>query len=416
MISLLDLCRRIEAGALSPNDALRESLAAIAQADSEIGAFVAVDAGVRSGGAGPLQGIAVAVKDIMDTADLPTEYGSPIYSGWRPKADASIVALLRRAGGSVIGKAATTPFAFLDPAGTRNPHNTAHTPGGSSSGSAAAVAAGMVPLAFGTQTGGSMIRPASYCGVAAIKPSFRILPTVGTKTYSWSLDTPGLFAATIADVAYALAALTGRDEVRVDRRAPEAPKIGLVLQDFAGDPEDASRMALEQAVSAASRAGATVIDLSLPDPVSAAFPEHPTIQDFEVRQALAWEYDHHRDALSPLLRDALDAAQGITPAQYDAARRITNRARIALRDVFSDCDVLLTYAAPGAAPKGLSSTGNSRFNRLWTLMGNPCVSVPGRYDEAGLPVGIQVIAAFGADDKALAAAAFLEKAIRDYQS
>jgi Asp-tRNA(Asn)/Glu-tRNA(Gln) amidotransferase A subunit family amidase len=416
MISLLDLCRRIEAGALSPNDALRESLATIAQADSEIGAFVAVDAGVRPGGAGPLQGIAVAVKDIMDTADLPTEYGSPIYSGWRPKADASIVALLQRAGGSVIGKAATTPFAFLDPAGTRNPHNTAHTPGGSSSGSAAAVGAGMVPLAFGTQTGGSMIRPASYCGVAAVKPSFRILPTVGTKTYSWSLDTPGLFAATIADVAYALAALTGRDEMRVDQRAPEAPKFGLVLQDFAGDPEDASRVALERAISAASRAGATVIDLPLPDPVAAAFPEHPTIQDFEVRQALAWEYDHHRDALPPILRESLDAAQGITPAQYDAARRITNRARIALRDVFSDCDVLLTYAAPGAAPKGLSSTGNSRFNRLWTLMGNPCVSVPGLYDEAGLPVGIQVIAAFGADDKALAAAAFLEKAIQDYQS
>ena len=415
MISLLDLRRRIEAGALSPNDALRESLSTIAQADSEIGAFVAVDAGVRPGGAGPLQGIAVAVKDIMDTADLPTEYGSPIYSGWRPKADSSIVALLRRAGGSVIGKAATTPFAFLDPAGTRNPHNTAHTPGGSSSGSAAAVAAGMVPLAFGTQTGGSMIRPASYCGVAAIKPSFRILPTVGTKTYSWSLDTPGLFAATIADVAYALAALTGRDEMRIDQRAPEVPKIGLVLQDFAGDPEDASRVALERAVSAAFRAGATVVDLSLPDPVSAAFLEHPTIQDFEVRQALSWEYDHHRDALPPILRESLDAAQAITPAQYDAARRITNRARIALRDVFSDCDVLLTYAAPGAAPKGLSSTGNSRFNRLWTLMGNPCVSVPGLYDEAGLPVGIQVIAAFGADDKALAAAAFLEKAIQDYQ-
>jgi Asp-tRNA(Asn)/Glu-tRNA(Gln) amidotransferase A subunit family amidase len=416
MMSLLDLRRRLEAGALSPQDALRESFAAVAQSDPEIGAFVSVDAGVRPGHAGPLQGVAVAVKDIIDTADLPTEYGSPIYSGWRPKADAAIVSLLRRAGGSVVGKAVTTPFAYLDPARTRNPNNLAHTPGGSSSGSAAAVAAGMVPLAFGTQTGGSVIRPASFCGIAAIKPSFRILPTVGIKTYSWSLDTAGLFAATVADVAYALAALTGRQDVRVDQRAPGTPRIGLVLQDFAGAPEDASREALETAAAAAARAGATVSELSLPDPFAAAFEAHPIIQDFEVRQALAWEYDHHRDALPPMLCDALDAAQDLTPAEYDVARRAASRARAALRDVFASCDVLLTYAAPGAAPKGLGSTGNSRFNRLWTLMGNPCVSVPGLRDSPGMPVGVQVIASFGDDDKALAAAAFLEDAIRSHQS
>jgi Asp-tRNA(Asn)/Glu-tRNA(Gln) amidotransferase A subunit family amidase len=272
----------------------------------------------------------------------------------------------------------------------------------------------MVPLAFGTQTGGSVIRPASFCGVAAIKPSYRVLPTVGVKAYSWSLDTPGLFAATIDDVAFALAALTGRDEVRVDGRTPSAPRIGIVTQDFAGEPEPASDAALNAAARAAERAGASVRAISLPAILGDAFRSHQPLQDFEARQALAWEYDHHRDALPPLLRSALEAAENIPVAAYDSARRIAHRARGALGEIFGEVDVLLTFAAPGAAPKGLASTGSARFNRLWTLMGNPCVNVPGRIDEAGMPVGIQVVAAFGKDENALAAAKFLDEAMRAF--
>src|SRR5215212_12223331 len=181
MISLLDVLRRIDAGEITPQDAIRAAHDAIGRADDEIRAFVHVDASARAAAEGPLRGIAVGVKDIVDTADMPTEMGSPLYAGWRPKADAPVVTALRKAGATPIGKTATTAFAFLDPAPTRNPRNTGHTPGGSSSGSAAAVAAGMVPLAIGTQTGGSVIRPVSYCGVAAIKPSFRLIPTVGVK-------------------------------------------------------------------------------------------------------------------------------------------------------------------------------------------------------------------------------------------
>jgi len=269
----------------------------------------------------------------------------------------------------------------------------------------------MVPLAFGTQTGGSVIRPASFCGIAAVKPSYRILPTAGIKAFSWSLDTPGLFAARVADVAYALAALTGRDEVLVDGTSSVSPRIGIVTQDFAGEPEPASSAALETAARCSERAGARVRRIDLPAPLAEAFHIHAVLQDFEARQALSWEYDHHRDALPPLLRKALDDARMITVRDYDEARRKAHRARGALAAVFDEVDVLLTYSAPGPAPEGLGSTGNARFNRLWTLMGNPCVNVPGYLDASGLPVGVQVVAGFGRDEKALAAASVVERAI-----
>jgi Asp-tRNA(Asn)/Glu-tRNA(Gln) amidotransferase A subunit family amidase len=412
MLSLLDLLRRIDAGTLTAEGALRLSRDAILAEDDRIGAFVTVDHAAAVGQAGPLRGIAVGVKDIIDTADMPTECGSPIYAGWRPKADATVVSLAKRAGATVLGKTTTTAFAYLDPTATRNPRNLAHTPGGSSSGSAAAVAAGMLPLTIGTQTGGSVIRPASFCGVAAIKPSFRVLPTVGIKTYSWSIDTPGLFAATVEDVAFALAAMTGRDEVRVDGIDVPAPRIGVVLQDFAEPPEPDSVAALESAIRAAEKAGAAIRSLDLPEALAEAFRVHATLQDYEAVRALAWEYDHHRDALPPILRRTLDEAREITVADYDDGRRAAHRARGVLGEIFDGIDVLLTFSAPGPAPKGLGSTGNARFNRLWTLMGNPCVNIPCRNNEEGLPVGVQVIAAFGKDDKALAASKFIEGALR----
>lgn len=415
MLSLLDLLSRIDAGTLTPEGAVRLSRDAIVQGDDDIRAFVTVDFAAAVQTDGPLRGISVGVKDIVDTADMTTECGSPIYAGWRPKADAPLVALARRAGATIIGKTTTTPFAYLDPTETRNPRNPAHTPGGSSAGSAAAVGAGMIPLAIGTQTGGSVIRPASFCGVAAVKPSYRVLPTVGVKAFSWSLDTPGLFAATVADAAYALAAMTGRDEVRVDRRTPAAPRIGIVTQDFAGAPEAASSAALDAAARAVERAGASVRAVALPPILAEAFELHPTIQNVEARQALAWEYDHHRDALPPLLRALLDEAQTIPLAAYDDARGTAHRARGALGQAFADCDVLLTFSAPGAAPHSLASTGQARFNRLWTLMGSPCVNVPGLTDPAGLPVGVQVVAPFGRDEVALEAASFIEAALRRLQ-
>lgn len=411
MISLADLQRRIDSGELSADAAIAQSVEAIDIHDKPIGAFVCRTENPRAQEAGPLRGIAVGIKDIIDTADLPTAMGSPIYRGFRPRADASVVMLLKQAGATIAGKTTTTAFASVDPTVTLNPRNTDHTPGGSSSGSAAAVAAGMIPLALGTQTGGSVIRPASFCGVAAIKPSFRMLPTVGVKCFSWTLDTVGLFAAGIEDLAQGLSAMTGRVELRPGG-AIETPRIGVVTQDFAGAPEASGAEALRIATKAAERAGSSVRELTLPDIVGEAWRIHPTLQDFEAHRALAWEYRTRHADMPPLLRGRLDESVGIPPADYDAARSVANRARKALAKMFDEVDVLLTFSAPGAAPKGLAATGEPRFNRLWTLMGVPCVNIPAYVAEGGLPVGVQVIARFGDDAGALKAARFLEQALR----
>jgi Asp-tRNA(Asn)/Glu-tRNA(Gln) amidotransferase A subunit family amidase len=416
MLSALDLVRRIESGALSSRAAVELCAEAIAEREQDVGAFVALDldAARRAADAPglaalPLRGLPVAFKDIFDTADFPTQYGSPIYSGYRPRADASAVVMTRRAGGVVIGKTVTTQFASLVPSGTRNPHNLAHTPGGSSAGSAAAVAAGMVPIAFGTQTAGSVIRPAAFCGVAAFKPSYRLIPTVGVKTVSWHLDTAGLFGAGVADVAFAAAAVLERD-LRVDRNAPAPPRIALALTHLWPQASPAMQKACETAGRIAQAVGATVAEVTLPPLLEQAYAAQFIIQDYETFRALAFEYDRHRDQIDALLRKQLDAAAAISADDYDAARRTGSRSRQALADTMADYDVILTPSAPGAAPHSLGATGNPMFNRLWTLMGAPCVNVPG-LSENGLPLGVQIVGRFGRDRAALEAALFLEQAI-----
>ncbi|MFN5485808.1 MAG: amidase family protein, partial [Bradyrhizobium sp.] len=286
MISLADFQARIEQGALLPDAAIGQSLEAIRAQDNAIGAFVRHDPRARAQTAGPLRGIAVGIKDIIDTADFPTEMGAAIYRGHQPRADAPVVMALKQAGATIIGKTTTTAFAANDPTATVNPRNHAHTPGGSSSGSAAAVAAGMVSLALGTQTGGSVIRPASFCGVAAIKPSYRLLPTVGVKCFSWTLDTVGLFGAGVRDVALGLAAMTKRTDLVVPSAVP-APRIGMVTQAFAGAPEPSGAEALQRAARAGLLRGATVREIAVADVIAEAWRIHPDVQEFEAHQSLA---------------------------------------------------------------------------------------------------------------------------------
>jgi Asp-tRNA(Asn)/Glu-tRNA(Gln) amidotransferase A subunit family amidase len=224
------------------------------------------------------------------------------------------------------------------------------------------------------------------------------------------LDTVGLFAAGVKDLGCGLSAMTNRPEL-LPGTAIETPRIGVVTQDFAGLPEAAGGEALRIATRAAERAGASVRSITLSEIIAEAWRIHPIVQQFEAHQAFCWEYRTHYDAMPPLLRARLDESVGITPAAYDEARGIANRARRSLMKVFDDVDVLLTFSAPGAAPKGLASTGDARFNRLWTLMGVPCVNVPADVAEGGLPVGVQVIARFGDDAGALAAARFVEDAL-----
>ena len=417
MLSALDLARRIEAGELKPRAAVELCAEAIAARETEVGAFVALDLDAARRGADapglaalPLRGLPVAFKDIFDTADLPTQYGSPIYEGFRPPADATAVALTRRSGGIVIGKTVTTQFASLVPSVTCNPHNLSHTPGGSSAGSAAAVAAGFVPITFGTQTAGSVIRPAAYCGVAGFKPSYRLIPMVGVKAVSWHLDTAGLFGAGVADVAFAAAAVLDRD-LRVDRAPPAAPRIALVRTHLWPQANAAMQTAVETAARIAAAAGATVTELTLPPILEDAYEAQFTVQDYENVRALAFEYDRHRDRIDASLRDHLTAALAISADEYDAARRTASRGRQALADAMADFDVILTPSAPGAAPHGLGATGNPMFNRLWTLMGAPCVNVPGLRDNE-LPLGVQIVGRFGRDRLTLEAALFVEQAIK----
>ncbi len=420
MLSALDLARRVEAGELSPAGVVELCAQAIAAREAEIGAFQVLDierarrtaqASADVLRARPLRGLPVGIKDIFDTADFPTECGSSIYRGHQPATDAVVVSMVRRAGGLVLGKTVTTTFAHMHPGRTRNPVNPEHTPGGSSSGSAAAVAAGMLPIAFGTQTGGSVIRPAAFCGVAGFKPSYKLIPTVGAKCFSWHLDTVGLFAAGVADVAFAAAAVTERD-LRVDRRPPSPPRIALVRSHLWPDASAAMRAAVESTAAAAARAGARVEDVDLAPIIEEAWRLHPVIQDYEAYRALAFEYDRYREQIPPVTRELLDAASAITADQYDAARRTARLARQAFNEMMTDWDVVLTPSAPDAAPRTLGSTGSANFNRLWTLLGTPAVNVPGYRNAEGLPLGVQVVGRFGRDHAALEASLFVEDAIR----
>jgi Asp-tRNA(Asn)/Glu-tRNA(Gln) amidotransferase A subunit family amidase len=417
MLKALELIGRLEAGEISPSQVIDMCAEAIAKREAEVGAFVTLDLdGARKAAqieglmGKPLRGLPVAFKDVFDTADLPTEYGSPIYAGHRPKADASLVSLVARNGGVTLGKTVTTEFAYQDPGKTRNPHNPKRTPGGSSSGAAAAVAAGFVPIATGTQTGGSVIRPAAYCGVAGYKPSFGLLPTVGMKCLSWHLDTAGLFAASVADVAFAAAAISDRD-LRVDRTAPASPRIAVLREYPWPSASDDMVAAVEAAVRAAAAGMARIRDVKLPPVVAASFKAHATIQGYEAARSLAFEYGRHGERLSKNLRDMVETGMKITAEAYDDARRTASRARQSLGDLMSDFDVILSPSAPGIAPEGLASTGTSTFNRLWTLMGSPCINVPGLADDNAMPLGVQVIGRFGTDRATLEAALFVESAL-----
>lgn len=414
MQRVTDITAAVAAGTMTPRTALEASFAAIAEMDPGIGAFEAIaerEALLRAAAdaTGPLAGIALGVKDIIDTFDLPTRYGSPIYDGHRPAADAPIVALARRQGAAVIGKTVTTEFAFFNPSRTVNPHNPAHTPGGSSSGSAAAVAAGMVPAALGTQTAGSIIRPAAYCGIAGYKPSFRLVPAIGMKTFAWTLDTIGFFAAGAADVALFAELLTGR-QLSAMPVEPASIAIGLYRSDIWNEADRAMQTAVETVAELASKAGARVVDIAEPQALAQARDTHVTIQDYEAAHAFGDELARHEGELSSILLQTLRNGRAIAPHVYDRARGVARRARHTANELFETVDILLTPSAPGPAPEGLTATGKPIFNKLWTLVGTPCVNVPGLAED-GLPLGVQVVSRFGRDRLALSVAAWLEALI-----
>jgi amidase len=337
---------------------------------------------------GPLHGAAIGVKDVIDTADMPTAYGSVIYAGHRPAADAACVALLRAAGAIVLGKTATTEFAGWHAGPTVNPRDPRRTPGGSSSGSAAAVAAGMVPAALGTQTGGSVIRPAAFCGVVGFKPSFGLIPRAGVKTLADSLDTVGVLAANVADAARVAGVLAGWAATAPDPFP--GPRVGLHPTIHAGRAEPAAIALLREVADRLGRAGARIVPVTAPPAFDALYELQPLIETAESARALAHEWHCHRDALSPSLRASIEAGAATAPEAYReaVARAEACRASDAL---FADCDVLLTPSALGEAPLGLADTGDNLFNRIWTLLHVPCLTLPASRGANGLPLGVQLV-------------------------
>jgi len=408
-LSAAEAARRIEARELTAEALAAACLERIAGRDDAVRAWAFIHAKQALAEAreldrmprrSRLHGVPFGIKDIIDTASLPTEYGSPIYRGHRPAADAACVALLRRAGCLVLGKTVTTEFANNHPSPTRNPHDPAHTPGGSSSGSAAAVADCMVPLALGTQTGGSVIRPAAFCGAFALKPSFGSINRQGMKFDAESLDTIGIFARGAEDLALALSVLS-------DRPVPDfasfagKPRIGLCRTPRWQDADALSQANLEDAGRLLSKAGAAVGDFELPPGSEALFDRHKVIMGYENARALAWEYANFPEQLSATLRPRLEEGWQVPRAEYDAVRESARQCRRALAESIRSVDFLLTPSAPGEAPRSHDTTGDPVFNRAWTLFGVPCVTVPFGKGAHGLPLGVQLVGPFDGDSALL---------------
>jgi amidase len=409
---------RLERREIGAEELTRACLDRIAAEDRRLGAFEHLDPDRALAEARridaldprpPLAGLPVAVKDIFDTADLPTEHGTPIFRGRRPARDAVAVARLRAAGAVILGKTVTTELAFFRPGRTRNPHDLARTPGGSSSGSAAAVAARLVPAALGSQTAGSVVRPASFCGVVGFKPTFGLVPMEGVLAQAPSLDTFGLFVRDVAAVPLLVGAAAGRPLAAPALRAP--PRLALCRTSEWPKAEPSTRAVVEEVARGLARAGAPVGELVLPPLLDGLAEAQRDLQALEAARSFRPLRDAHPDRLSRVLLDLVAAGERVSAAREAELRALSARCRAALPALLAPWDALLTPAAVGEAPASLETTGDPALDRIWTLLGTPAVSLPLGRGPAGLPVGVQVVAAPGADAALVAVGAWIEGAV-----
>lgn len=405
-------------GSLSPLRYARHISARNAELDPHLAIWAHYDeeAFLRSAEkprAGPLHGLPVAVKDIFDTYDLPTECGSTLLRGRRPNADAAAVAALRSAGGIVIGKTVTTEFAYAHPGATRNPGNPLHTPGGSSSGSAAAVAAGLVPLAIGTQTAGSIIRPAAFCGVVGFKPTFGWINRGGVMPFAESLDTVGGFARSAAD-AWLLIEIMGGEAAPQPLREPQRPpRIGFCRTHWWNEAAPDVQRTVDAAADALSDAGAEIGEVSLPDVGEDLQGVHLEIMAHEASRVFAHYRAHCPTELSSVLMALIEKGEAISPDEYRKRLRQAERARIEATSALWHMDVVLTPSAINEAPEGLASTGDALFNRVWTLLHGPAVHLPFGTGTAGLPLGVQLVAAPWRDRQLAEAALWAQRTLAE---
>lgn len=422
----------------SAEEYVTELQSRIAELDGDIDAWAyydpsqALDAARRSGMPAvraasrlPLGGTPIAIKDIIDTADMPTEIGSPIFKGRRPERDAFVVERLKQLGAVVMGKTMTTEFAWSFPGKTRNPHNKNHTPGGSSSGSAAAVAAGFVPAALGTQTMGSVIRPAAFCGVVGYKPSYGLISRRGIHPFANTLDHVGVFTRSVEDAGFLAHLLMGYDAddssclstggfvpgVFSIPNLPEQPRLALVRSPAWPLVEEAQKNCLYENAETLRRAGAQVDEIALPRLFDEALPAAQTIMRCEAALIFGPLREQHPDKVSANIDDVVKTGQAFSAHDYLKALSIRMTLRAALREVLLDYDAIITPPAPGEAPEGLSGTGNPAFCAIWSLLGVPAITIPVTTGPNGLPLGLQIVGDYLADQRLLRVANWCENHI-----
>jgi Asp-tRNA(Asn)/Glu-tRNA(Gln) amidotransferase A subunit family amidase len=430
-LSAVDAAQAIRDGVISAEQLMRACLARVDAVDSEVQAWAHLDAPyalerarardeARSRGeaAGPLHGVPVGIKDIIDTADMPTEDGTVLHAGRLPVADAALVHALRAAGAVIMGKTVTTELATYAPGKTRNPHNPAHTPGGSSSGSAAAVAAGMVPIAVGSQTNGSVIRPAAFCGVYGFKPTHGLIPRSGVLKQSRALDQIGVFARTLDDIALVSEQIMFAHEADPDTRPRARPPLLATLREapplppsiaFVKTPvwERAAAETREAFAELVAHLGERVTEVELPDSASRAWDWQRTVMEAEMAANYDAEWERGRERLSASLRGQLERGRAIPALDYQKALARIPLVNEALTEIFSSYDAILTPSAPGTAPHGLDATGDPAFCTLWTFCGMPALNLPLMTGGNGLPLGVQLVGPRMGDARLLRTARWL---------
>ncbi len=409
------LARQLERREITAEQLLRACLERIEAREGDVQAWqhLAADSALeqarqldRRPVQGLLHGLPVAVKDLFDTADMPTTYGSPIYASHQPAADAASVALCRAQGAIMVGKTVTTEFAAFNPGKTRNPHGLTHTPGGSSSGSAAAVADCMVPLAYASQTAASVIRPAAFCGVVGYKPSFGMVNRAGVKALSDSLDTVGFLGRSVDDVAlFAAAATSDRGLLQLD--VSHTPRIAMCHTHEWPHADEDTHKAFEHAARVLARAGMPIRELQLPLLFSQLLQAQKEIMAFDLVRSLAHERLRYPHLLSDKLNDVLNSGLEIPIERHHANLQLARSARGMVSNAFGAFEVLLAPSAVGEAPGTLAQTGDPVFGRVWTLLGVPCVHVPFFKGGNGMPVGLQVVGRHGEDKVVLRVAKWL---------
>jgi amidase len=417
-LSFAQMALQIRTGLVTSEAIMLACIDRIEQREAEVGAFVCFDANAalasarladQSEAKGPLHGVPFAIKDIIDTNIFPTGWGTTFYDGHQPSRNASCVEMFIRAGAIPFGKTVTTEFAYFKPGKTANPHNLNHTPGGSSSGSAAAVADNMLPFGFGSQTAASLIRPAAYCGIAGYKASHGSFDLQGVMSLSPSLDTLGFIAREIEDFELARSVLCGSTPAKLIDLEAAPLRISLFRGPHWQEGSLEMRDVCNRAVNGLKSAGAQTGELACPEVFKLLTAAQKTVMGYEVAHARIFEYSRYEDQLSLQFKQLVESGLAVSRSDYESACTTRDRAARILEMMFIDTDIILTPAAPGEAPLGLDATGDPLFSRGWNLLKVPCISIPYGKGPNGLPLSVQLVARLGADDDLLAAAKWVDR-------